>query len=168
LATLLIRHSIPICIQEYEKLNIDTPKSAKPTIDYLSKSMEICTEIGYKSKIVKMEREAKEKNLKMICIWEEINFKHKEKFKDHILKEMKIVDPANVLEIANTPNSNEKEFHIFDLVIPEESAFLGKVIININPIINTGKISFYDDKNEKVKSKNLVVKKYGSKTALWN
>ena len=168
LAAEFVRIGIDVCMSEYEKWNKDNPESSKPTMDYLDKAVAICNEIGFKSRMNLMEKESNENKYKLICIWEETDRKNKDKFDQYILKEMKIDDDIPMTRINNKYTSFEKEWDLIeDIGDPSENGYLGKVIVNINPVENKGKIKFYNDKNEEIKIKNIVIKKYGSHTALW-
>lgn len=178
LASILVRTGVLICIREYKKWNKDTPESAKPTIDYLYKSITICNEIGYKSRLNMIEEEATAKKLEYICIWEDISGKDEHKIGSYIINNFKPGKPTVKSDeplVYDTKiivdNRYEKEFHLFEFDIasvPEDGVFVGKVRISISPLGNTAKMIFYDIDNQEIKSKNLVIKKYGdSQTALF-
>lgn len=181
LASVFVNIGIQTCIYEYEKWNRDTPETSKPTIDHLHQTMAICKEIGYKATLNLIEQEHRVKNLKYICIWEEIERKNKDKFKNYVLNnvEYETNDPSSVFQVLlKKSTANEKEFHVFEtppIPLDYESArsselvdFICIVKININPIENKGKIVFYNNENEEIKSKNITIKKYGSQTALFS
>jgi hypothetical protein len=178
LATLLVRTGLLICIWEYQEWNKDTPESAKPTIDYLYKSMTICNEIGYKSRLNMIEKEASAKKLNFICIWEDIGGKDKDRFERYILNEFNPHKPVVISEERlvydvriSVDKKLEKEFHLFEFDIaslPEDGVFIGKVRISINPKENNAKMMFYDIDEQEIKRKSLVIKNYDiSQTVLF-
>jgi hypothetical protein len=81
---------------------------------------------------------------------------------------MEVNDPDNLDLTIKNNNRFEKEFRvIFSLGDPSEDVFVCKIIIRISPEENNGTIEFYDDKDEVIKSKSLVVKRYPTQTALY-
>ncbi len=165
LASLFADIGISVCIWEYEERNKDTPGSSKPAIDNLKSAKAICRDIGYSYRLDLMKKESVEKKLTFICIWEEIDLKHELKFSEYITKVTPIKGINNWT--SKTINPNSMEFYFSDHPEPGEGAYIGKAIININPIQNNGKITFYNENDEKIKNISLVVKKYGYQTALY-
>jgi hypothetical protein len=111
LASEIVQTGITACINEYRKWNKDTPESSGPTIEYLNKAVAICNEIGFKSRMNAMEKELSGKR-EFIGIWEELNNKNLQKFKEFISEEKKVPDP-NALDITIKKNDPfEKEFDV--------------------------------------------------------
>lgn len=177
LASSLVSLGVMICIEEYKRWYKDTPESIKPTINYLEKSIGICNEIGYKSRLNAIEKEAVAKKLNFICIWEDISGKDKPKINNYILNELPLDKPIVnsdlplVYEVRiDVDNRLEKEFHIFEFDLasaPEDGILIGKARINISPIENKAKIILYDPNDQEIKKKSIVVKKYDFQTALF-
>ena len=180
LASFLARTGIDICIYEYQKWNRDTPETSKPAIDHLNRAIAICDEIGYKATLNLMESESRRKNLKYICIWEEIDSKDRDKFDNYIIKDVEVKEDSSMYPIQVIPKKktlNEKEIYIFQSDIPLEdnydesyvhAIFLGSVRIIINKDQDKGKIIFYNRENNETKSEDLILKKYGSQTAIFS
>jgi len=97
-----------------------------------------------------------------------LHIKNLQKFREFISKDMEISDPDRLEIIVEKNNKFEKEFHVnFSTGDPSYDYFVCKIIININPGGNDGTMQFYNVKNEKIKSKTLVIKRYNSQTALY-
>jgi hypothetical protein len=90
LASELVLTGITACINEYRKWNKDIPESSGPTIEYLNKSVAICKEIGFKSRMNAMEKGLSEKR-KFIGIWEEIYHKNFKNLKSLFQKKWKLM-----------------------------------------------------------------------------
>ena len=180
LASLFASIAIQTCIDQFQKWNRDTPETSKPTIDHLYQVMAICKEISYKATLNLIEQESHEKNMKYLCIWEELQNKHESKFENFILRNMKYEtneDPTVVKQVfSKYVRANEMEFHVFetptmeltyeDAIASEDADLICSVKIIINPIGNKGEIVFYNRNGEETKRKNITIKKYGSQTAL--
>ena len=87
LASLFVDVGTNICIEKYETDNYETPNSAKPVIDYLNNTINICNEIGYKTKLQRIQKES---GGKFVFMLKEV-YKDDSRFDDYLIDEYSIL-----------------------------------------------------------------------------
>ena len=87
LASILVEIGVNICVTKYEVDNFETPNSAKPAIDYLHNTINICNEIGYKTKL---QRFQKDSGGKFVLTLKEV-YKDDSRFDDYLMEEYSIL-----------------------------------------------------------------------------
>jgi hypothetical protein len=175
LASFLVDQGITHCLSEYEKWNKDTPKSSKPTIEYLQRAASICKEIGYKYLRDYIDNKIVAKKNRLICIWENKFDRDFDRFEKYIYQEMTNLEGFPIsIESVKMDKTNEFRFIVWEEGPSEEKAFGGviKIEFSLNKQYddmlndNDGKITFYDHHHKEIKSKRIRILKFGSEHAL--
>lgn len=87
LASIFVEIGTNICIEKYETDNYETPNAAKPVIDYLKNTINICNEIGHKTK---HQRIQKDSDGKFVFTLKEV-YKDDSRFDDYLTDEHSIL-----------------------------------------------------------------------------
>lgn len=177
LASLIAEEGIKHCLSTYRKWNKDSPESARPTLDYLERSIQICREIGYKSLKYNIEHSFSTEKNKLICIWENRLDSDFERFAKYLVERMKL--SISDVSIRNIPTEESYRYYYGiwdDWGDPEdgESNYLGALKINFSlnkkegRLLdnNEGTVTFYNHQGKEINEKNIKILKYGSKHLL--
>jgi hypothetical protein len=161
LASEFVSIGVGICSSKYQSLNADSPNTAKPVLEYLQRTIDICNEIGYKNRIEMIEKEANKKNQKYICRLEEIGRKDASKFYGYLVKELNLSPYFDIVQAKTTTENdiNHKEF-FFKLEELGSEAYIGLVVLDVFYDKNICKLSFDGIGGNKIE-KELIVNKSG-------
>jgi hypothetical protein len=169
LASFLVSFAIPFCLSKYKSLNQETPQTAQPVIDYINRAKDICKEIGYKTKIERIEKESKQKNQQYICRIDEIGKKDEHRFFNFVTNELNLYEYIDITKIQTKGHNIFHKEIIIDLTEWGTEKFIGDIRLDIHfdSDLDGGicKLVYTPDDaspDDGFKHKELVVKKSGN------
>jgi hypothetical protein len=130
-------------------------------LEYLQRTIDICNEIGYKTRIEMIEKDANKKNLKYICMLEEIGHKNDSKFHDYLVKEIKLHNSFfDIIKLRAVRNEINRKVIFIKLQERESNEQLGIVLLDVSYDKNICKL-LYNSYEGIYKEKELIVNKSG-------